>query len=32
MSTTAADSIAGVVIPDTELVREITAFDQGQRG
>src|SRR6201995_844422 len=24
MSTTAADSIAGVVIPDTELVREIT--------
>src|ERR1700676_5276747 len=26
MSTTAADSIAGVVIPDTELVREITAF------
>jgi hypothetical protein len=25
MSTTAADSIAGVVIPDTELVREITA-------
>src|SRR5260370_37941315 len=26
MSTTAADSVAGVVIPDTELVREITAF------
>src|SRR6202011_5161652 len=26
MSTTAADSIAGVVIPDTKLVREITAF------
>src|SRR6202165_3639956 len=26
MSTTAADCIAGVVIPDTELVREITAF------
>jgi HD superfamily phosphodiesterase len=26
MSTTAADSIAGIVIPDTELVREITAF------
>ena len=26
MSTTAADSIAGVAIPDTELVREITAF------
>src|ERR1700752_2412878 len=26
MSTTAADSIAGVVIPDTALVREITAF------
>jgi HD superfamily phosphodiesterase len=26
MSTTAADSIAGVVIPDTELVREIAAF------
>ena len=26
MSTTAADSIAGVVIPHTELVREITAF------
>src|ERR1700719_2723672 len=26
MSTTAADSIAGVVIPDTELVREITAY------
>src|ERR1700676_4554167 len=26
MPTTAADSIAGVVIPDTELVREITAF------
>src|ERR1700737_1154222 len=26
MSTTATDSIAGVVIPDTELVREITAF------
>jgi hypothetical protein len=26
LSTTAADSIAGVVIPDTELVREITAF------
>src|SRR6201989_2274810 len=26
MSTTAAESIAGVVIPDTELVREITAF------
>jgi hypothetical protein len=26
MSTTAADSIAAVVIPDTELVREITAF------
>src|ERR1700738_3728168 len=26
MSTTAADSIAGVVIPETELVREITAF------
>src|ERR1700752_1860201 len=25
MSTTAADIIAGVVIPDTELVREITA-------
>ena len=29
MSTTAADSIAGVVIPDTELVREITAFIKG---
>ena len=26
MSTTAADSIAGIVIPDTALVREITAF------
>ena len=26
MTTTAADTIAGVVIPDTELVREITAF------
>jgi hypothetical protein len=26
MSTTAADSIAGVVIPDSKLVREITAF------
>src|ERR1700716_3719572 len=26
MSITAADSIAGVVIPDTELVREITAL------
>lgn len=26
MSTTAADSIAGVVIPDTELVRAVTAF------
>jgi hypothetical protein len=26
MSTTATDSIADVVIPDTELVREITAF------
>ncbi|MFZ0228563.1 MAG: HD domain-containing protein, partial [Mycobacterium sp.] len=26
MTTTAADSIADVVIPDTELVREITAF------
>jgi hypothetical protein len=26
MSTTAADSIAGVVIPDTGLVTEITAF------
>jgi hypothetical protein len=26
MSTTAADSIAGIVIPDTPLVREITAF------
>jgi hypothetical protein len=26
MSTTAANSIAGVVIPDTELVREISAF------
>src|SRR6476469_4158637 len=26
MSTTAADSIAGVVIPDTELVGKITAF------
>ncbi|MDT5112274.1 MAG: hypothetical protein QOE20_4164, partial [Mycobacterium sp.] len=26
MSTTAADSIAGVVIPDTELVHRITAF------
>ena len=26
MSTTAADRIAGVVLPDTELVREITAF------
>jgi HD superfamily phosphodiesterase len=26
VSSTAADSIAGVVIPDTELVREITAF------
>src|SRR6201991_1665958 len=25
MSTTAADSIAGVVIPDTKLVREVTA-------
>jgi HD superfamily phosphodiesterase len=29
MSTTAADPIAGVVIPDTELVREITAFIRG---
>src|ERR1700726_1599443 len=29
MSTTAADSIAGVVIPDTELVREITPFSRG---
>jgi hypothetical protein len=26
VSTTAADSIAGIVIPDTALVREITAF------
>jgi hypothetical protein len=26
MSTIAADSIAGVVIPDSKLVREITAF------
>jgi hypothetical protein len=32
MSTTAADSIAGIVIPDTALVREITAFNPGGRG